>query len=153
MPSNTWKWFAHSCRYLLSQSSEWQWLAFWRNDKEEHDCKSCVTPNSSSNFSPQTLSSRYENRPTESVKQQSRRDSRNKKDRGEQWRKSLGDGTVTNNRQPSTNDPLSPNVTSRFSPYRRESPSSYRHQSSLLEVHSQSFRLCTKKYKLLLCHL
>lgn len=75
-----------------------------------------------------TPSSRYENRPTESVKQQSRRDSRNKKDRGEQWRKSLGDGPVTNNRHLSTNHPLSPSVTSRFSPYKRESPSSYRHQ-------------------------
>ena len=51
-----------------------------------------------------------------------------KDDWGKQWRKSLGDGPVTNNRHPSTNHPLSPNVTSRFSPYRRESPSSYRHQ-------------------------
>ena len=96
--------------------------------KKKDDCKSYVTPNSSSNFSPQTPSSRYENRPTGSVKQQSRRDSRNMKHRGEQWRKSLGDGPVTNNRHPSTNHPLSPNVTSRFSPYRRESPSSYRLQ-------------------------
>ena len=74
--------------------------------KKKDDCKSYVTPNSSSNFSPQTPSSRYENRPMGSVKQRSRRDSRNIKDRGEQWRKRFG--RWTSHKQPtSVNKPSS----------------------------------------------
>ena len=50
--------------------------------KKKDDCKSYVNRNESSNFSPQTPPSRSENRRTGGAKHQSRRDSRNIKDKG-----------------------------------------------------------------------